>query len=298
VRITNSLIARNAVRSMLTSQQGLDRAMRQVTTGLRIEVPSDAPADASAVMGASTQVRALEQYERNINLARNASDAQEGVLNTLTDVLTRARELAVGQASDTASTSTRRAVKEEVDQLLRQAVQLANTRHNDAFLFGGMRGDVAPASVVEGPVLGFTIVDTDPVPGVDIADGQRLRVTDDAETIFGTTSGGALASLADLSAALAADDPAAIGASVNDLNVAFQTVQERLGATGARANQLEMTETNLGALKLTLTAFRAQLREVDVEQAMTDLVTRQTTYQAAMMAASRVIDLNLTNYLR
>lgn len=283
---------------MLTSQQGMERAMRQVTSGLRIEVPSDAPADASAVMGASTQLRALDQYERNINLARNASDAQEGVLNTLTDVLTRARELAVGQASDTATATTRRAVKEEVDQLLRQAVQLANTRHNDAFLFGGMRGDVAPAAITEGAVLDFTITNTDPISGVEIADGQRLRVTDDAETIFGTSTTGALAALRDLGAALDANDPTAIGNVVGTLNTAFTSVQERLGATGARSNQLDMTQTNLGALKLTLTTFRSQLRDVDVEQAMTDLVTRQTTYQAAMMAASRVIDLNLTNYLR
>lgn len=292
------MIARNAVRSMLISQQGMERASRQVSTGLRIEVPSDAPADTSAVMGASTQLRALEQYERNIGLARNASDAQEGALNALTDIMTRARELAVGQASATATTATRRAVKEEVDQLLRQAVQLANTRHNDAYLFGGVRGDVAPAAIVDGAVLDFTITDTDPVDGVDIAEGQRLRVTDDAESIFGTSTSGALAALRDLGAALDADDPAAIGTSIAGINDAFQTVQARLGATGARANQLQMTEQNLGALKLTLTAFRAQLREVDVEQAMTELVSRQTTYQAAMLAASRVIDLNLTSYLR
>jgi len=40
------------------------------------------------------------------------------------------------------------------------------------------------------------------------------------------------------------------------------------------------------------------LSEVDQEKAITDLVSRQTAYQSAMLATSRVIGLTLTDYLR
>jgi flagellar hook-associated protein 3 FlgL len=298
MRITNLLTTRSAVRGMLINQQGMDRATRQLSTGYRIEKPSDAPTDTSAVMGASGRIRALAQYTRNVQDARSTLDAQENALNSLTDILTRARELGVSQAGATATSQTRQAVKAEVDALLRQGVQLANTRHNERFLFGGLQSDVAPATFIDGPVPSFTMADTTPAGEVQIDDGQRLQVADDAESIFGDTSTGALAALRALSDALANNDPAAISTATTDITTSFQTVQGRLGATGARANQLDMTEANLSALDLTLQRFRSELREVDIETAMTELVSKQTTYQAAMAAATRVLDLNLTNYLR
>jgi flagellar hook-associated protein 3 FlgL len=123
-------------------------------------------------------------------------------------------------------------------------------------------------------------------------------VNDTASEIFGTTAGGALSALRALSLALDANDVSQISAAVEDLRSASGTVQDRLGATGARSNQLQVTRANVDALALTLTAYKSQLVEVDVEQAITELVAKQTTYQAAMLATSRVIELNLTNYLR
>jgi flagellar hook-associated protein 3 FlgL len=39
------------------------------------------------------------------------------------------------------------------------------------------------------------------------------------------------------------------------------------------------------------------LEDADMEKAITELVSRQNTYQAAMLATSRVMGLNLANYL-
>jgi flagellar hook-associated protein 3 FlgL len=47
-----------------------------------------------------------------------------------------------------------------------------------------------------------------------------------------------------------------------------------------------------------LTTFRSDLQEVDLEAAMTQLVTRQTAYQSAMLATSKVLSLSLADYLR
>ena len=42
---------------------------------------------------------------------------------------------------------------------------------------------------------------------------------------------------------------------------------------------------------------RSDLRDVEVEKAMLDLVGRQTLYQAAMAATTRVLGLSLADYL-
>ena len=44
--------------------------------------------------------------------------------------------------------------------------------------------------------------------------------------------------------------------------------------------------------------LKSDVEEVDVEEAVTELVSRQTAYQAAMLATSRVMGLTLADYLR
>lgn len=300
MRVTNAIIASNAVRAMLTSQRGMDTASRQVTTGRRIERSSDDPTAASEAMRAQTELRALTQYGRNVARASAASDAQETALNALTDVLARARELGIsaGTATVTASTQSRQAIKQEIDQLLRQTVALANTRHEGTFLFGGASALTPPATLIDGPNPDFTLATVNPGPSYELSPGQQMRVTNTVDQVFGDDTTGALAALRAMSQALEASDQDAIRAATGSLTDAFDMVQNRLGETGSRSSQLSVTKTNVDALAITLTAYRSELVDIDIEQAMTDLVAKQTTYQAAMLATSKVIDLNLTNYLR
>ena len=78
----------------------------------------------------------------------------------------------------------------------------------------------------------------------------------------------------------------------------IQSVQAVIGETGAASQQLDVASANLDALDTSLRAFKSQLQDADIEQAVTELVGRQTAYQAAMLATSRVMGLNLADYLR
>ena len=44
--------------------------------------------------------------------------------------------------------------------------------------------------------------------------------------------------------------------------------------------------------------FKSKTEDVDLESAITELMTRQTAYQAAMLATSKVLGTSLTDYLR
>ncbi len=65
-----------------------------------------------------------------------------------------------------------------------------------------------------------------------------------------------------------------------------------------RTNQMQVTLTNLDALDNNLLTMRSDLAEIDIEQGVTERVSRQAAFQAAMMAASRVMSLTLADYLR
>ena len=300
MRITNNITTQNALRTLQRGQRDIATASERVTTGLRFQRASEDPTAASQVMRTSGSLRALEQYRRNVDAAAARVSAEEGVLDQVTDVLTRGIELGLSQATGTASAETRAVTKAEVDQLLRFAVQLGNTRHGDAYLFGGAQAALAPFAMDESDpaALDFTTTSPSGEQRVEIAAGQLLSTAHDGTRVFGTATDGVLASLRDLSAALGGDDQDAIGAATNRLRGALDDTQVLVGDVGARMNQLEITGANLGALDITLTTFKSDLQEIDFERAVTELVGRQTAFQSAMLATSRVMGMNLTDYLR
>jgi flagellar hook-associated protein 3 FlgL len=109
---------------------------------------------------------------------------------------------------------------------------------------------------------------------------------------------GTLQSLKDLSTALGNNDQTAIGTALTSLNSSQQGIQALVGDLGARENTLQVTGSNITALQANLTTFKSNLSNVDQEKAITDLVARQTAYQSAMLATSRVLGMTLTDYLK
>ena len=87
-------------------------------------------------------------------------------------------------------------------------------------------------------------------------------------------------------------------AALVDLDAAFDGLQARVGEVGARQNQADAVKGGLAALESTLSQQKSELSEVDAERAITEMLARQTAYQAAMLASSKVMGMSLTDYLR
>ena len=107
----------------------------------------------------------------------------------------------------------------------------------------------------------------------------------------------ALESLRALSTALGNNDVPGISTALGRINAANSNVQTLIGTQGARANELDNARTNLNSLELTLTTFRSDLRDTEVDKALAELVGKQTLYQAAMGATSKILSLSLANYI-
>ncbi len=303
MRVTNQTVLRNSISRLQQNLQSVERAREDIASGLRLRKMSQDPTSGSEVVRVGSSMRAIEQFRRNIRMATAKVDTEERVLDSLTNGLGRALELAVSQASSTATAATRLSVKDEVDSLIGFVVGLANTRFGDDFLFGGTRGGEAPFQnpptaggdfrALENPP--GTLVDPSGTIPIEISDGRFMVPNHDGTQVFLDTN--ALSSLRDLSEALGANDVAGISTAIDSLRESASSVQSLIGTQGARANELMAAETSLGDLELTLKAFRSELRDTEVDKAMVELVGRQTMYQAAMSATSRVLGLSLANYL-
>lgn len=303
MRVTNQTILRNSISRLQQNLQSVERAREDIASGLRLRKMSQDPTSGSEVVRVGSSMRAIDQFRRNIKLGEARVDTEERVLDSLTNTLGRAAELAISQSSSTATTATRQSVKAEVDALIDFTVGLANTRFGDDYLFAGTRGGEAPFQNPPSAAgdfrrlqdTGGNLVDPSGSIPIEIGDGRYMVPNHNGTEIFLDTN--ALARLRQLSEALGNDDVAGITASIDTLRNAASDVQTLIGRQGARANDLMAADTSLGDLELTLKTFRSELRDTEIDKAMVELVGRQTMYQAAMSATSRVLGLSLANYL-
>jgi flagellar hook-associated protein 3 FlgL len=294
MRITNSILQNTAINSLQTNLQAMAQLQTQVSTGQKYQTFADNPQDQSNVMQTSSSLRALDQYQRNIDDATSRSNLEDSTLSQLTDLLDRAQQISVQQGTATSSAANRQSAKLEVDNIIASAVSLGNTKYGSAYLFGGDTADTAPLSTT--PPFYTAATPPSGEHETEISAGQLFTSTHNAKQVFLDTN--TLQSLQALSTALGSNDVTGIGAASTALTAAQSGVQAVYGDLGARTNQLDVASSNITALKTNLTTFKSSLSEVDQATAMTNLVSRQTAYQSAMLATSRVIGMTLTDYLR
>lgn len=294
MRITNNL---TLMRSLGTVRQGLSdvaAAQEKVASGRRINRPSDDPAAHARVLATDADLRALTQYGRNIAAARQQLTVEETALDHTTGILERARELAYSQAGATANAQTRSVTADEIDELVLQVVQTANTRVGNRYVFGGLYPDrppLDPTTGAEDPAA-----PTRDSTGYEVGAGSIIAGAHGAGTLFVDTD--VLDALRALSDALRADDTPAIHAAGNRISDAYGTLQGIVGEVGARQLRLDVADANVESLDLNLRSLRSDLMDVELEEAITTLVHRQAAYQAALLSTSRLLDTTLTNYLR
>ena len=302
MRVTNQMITRNSQARLQTGLQGIDRLREDISSGVSLRKVSDDPTAAGTVVRIDSSMRAINQYRRNIDLGLARASRQDVVLDQLSNGLSRAIDLGISQANATATAQTRLIAKSEVDQLISIAVELGNTKMGDEFLFGGSRAGESPLRVPPTASDGFSALTLAGNPvnpsgsiTLEIGEGEFLASTHNATEVF--LSSNALESLRALSTALGNNDVPAIQAAMDGVTAASGQVQGLLGAHGARVNAMESARASLGATELSLSGYRSDLRDTDIESAIASLVSKQTLYQAAMSATTRILGLSLANYL-
>ena len=321
MRVTTAAQTHAIIARLQSSSQRLEQAQQRATTGLRVERMSDDPTAGATIMQASGGLRGVTQYTRNVERVTASLDAEDSALQQITDLLARAKELGIASGTANADANARAAAAAEVRQLLGQAVAVGNTKVGDDFLFGGLTNDGrAPFDLA-----GAAFVPTDPPPAGAAAGtpatpryplgtraveagagGQRILGAHDGTTVFlGRTAAGTpdpatgvLPAIKQLADALAANDLSGIATALTAVDSAFTGVQAQVGEIGARQNQADAVKGGLTALGATLSQQKSDLSEVDAEQAITEMLARQTAYQAAMLASSKVMVMSLTDYLR
>ena len=146
MRVTEGMKFKSSLYNLNTLQSASKTIMDQMSSQKKVNRPSDDPTGVGKILDIRHVQQMNEQYRRNIDGADSWLMMTEAKLTDLNDLLVNARELAIAQATATATAETRRVAAASVDQLAEQMFSLANSRYRDRYIFAGSRSDQPPFS--------------------------------------------------------------------------------------------------------------------------------------------------------
>ncbi|MFN0146791.1 MAG: flagellar hook-associated protein FlgL [Dehalococcoidia bacterium] len=281
--------------SIQTATERLDRVQQQLATGRRISNVSEDPAAASIALGHRNSLGFEAQMRRNLTGGVAFIDASEAALASVTDALQRVRELTVQASSGTVSTSDRTAIAQEVNQLIGQIAQLANSDFAGAYVFAGHRSD-QPAYIVTGTPPATVTYQGDAgqrVRRISRQDATAVNVTGPA--VFGTVFTDLIALRDNLNASV---PPSVIAPSIATIDAALERVVSARADLGSRANRFDAAFSVSERTDVDLQKLRADVEEVDITAAISQFTAAQQALEAALGAVGRTSSMSLLNFLR
>jgi len=302
MRISNATLRNNVMRNLHSSLREMSEAQRKMASGRTVNVPSDNPVVAARLLNLNATLHESAQFQTNVRDGMAWLSMTDVTLGAVGEALHRAKELTLAGANSTLPPEVREFNAREVDQLLRHVVSLANSSFDGSrSLFGGTHHGGLPFATTELPDGTITIDTLGPTEGrgaisYEIMRGIEMQVNiPGAELFQGGNVFGALEMARNALRATPTDD---IQVSLAALDQALSQVLDARATTGARQNRLEMAEMRYDEERVTLTALRSKLGDVDMAEAIMNFNVRESVYQAALGAAARVMQPTLLDFLR
>lgn len=143
-RVTGNSMKNDLVFNLQSNLRTLDRLHNNLATGKKVRVPREEPVAATHAMLYRSRINQVRQYIKNIHEGAERLTMADSALESVTDILHRLQELAVQAANGTYTDDDRAKIAVEVDELLRQLLQIANSKFKGDPLFAGHRTDMDP----------------------------------------------------------------------------------------------------------------------------------------------------------
>jgi flagellar hook-associated protein 3 FlgL len=130
--------------AMQQSQQALSVALQQVSTGLRVNQPSDDPAAAANMVISLAGSANVDQYTSNVSAVTAQMDTADSALSAITTSLNTAITLGTSGASGTVSVANKQAIAAQLQGILTSVVSQANSAYQGVYVFAGSANNIPP----------------------------------------------------------------------------------------------------------------------------------------------------------
>ena len=147
MRVTNQMMSTSYLKDLNRNLNNLNTLQTQLTTGKEINKASDNPFKTARIMQMYSDISANKQYNENIKDTISWLDTTDTALNQLGSTSQRIRELMVSSGNAIYGSDEKKAIKNEINQLINQTAQILNTKFDGKYIFGGTKSLSKPVGV-------------------------------------------------------------------------------------------------------------------------------------------------------
>ncbi|MGN5161794.1 lateral flagellar hook-associated protein LfgL [Aeromonas dhakensis] len=274
------------------------RLDRQISTNKRILQPSDDPVGSVRLLGLKKEQVAMEQYQKNIANAKSQLSQGEIQFDTMTNMLSRLRDLTQTAANGSLSEDDRRAVSSELAIIKDGLLDLANARNESgSTLFSGSQVD--KTAIVKDPSGNYVYQGDNLVREVSIAKGVTVELNQTADKLF-IQNGDFFKQLDDMVAAFdsGAADSADQARAMLDRSLTLQDdISQMVSTIGARINLLDQVDEGHAEKSVYSKEVSNQIESLDYASAVTQQAHVLMALQVQQQAFAKVNGLSLFNYM-
>jgi len=144
MRVTNQMISDRTIFNLSSALSRFMRLETMMSTGRRINTPSDDPIGTQHDLNYRTRLDEITQYKSNISQANGWLATYESGLGDLNNLYSSAKEISIMMANDTYDDVAREAAANEVESLFQQVLQLGNTKVDGRYMYSGFRTRTQP----------------------------------------------------------------------------------------------------------------------------------------------------------
>jgi len=298
MRISTAYTQLTSVNSLLDQQAKLNKTQMQMSSHKKNLTPADDPLAAAKVVDLNQTIKQTEQYQSNINSARQRLGLADGVLQSAVDLMHKVKDLGIQGLNGSNSPSDRIAIATEMRALNEQLAGLANTQNaNGEYIFSGFNSN-QPSFAETAPGSGlYSYGGSASGPRVlQISADRQMADGDLGTSVFGTPGvDSTLEAIDRFATAMKNNTPNA--ASLDDLKTALDKIITTQSSVGVRLNTLDRQEENHLDYAAEMTKVLSDTEDLDYASAISKFNLQNTSLQAAQQSFAKVQNLSLFKYL-
>ncbi|MGR3317676.1 MAG: flagellin [Candidatus Anammoxibacter sp.] len=271
IGISSSSSTNNTLSSLNNINRAVSTNIRKLSAGLRITRAADDAAGAAISAKLEAEIAAIEQAGKNVANGQSLLSTAEGGLNNISDMLLRARELAVQSADGSLSNSDRQIVNREFGSIVDEITRVADTTE-----FNGkklLNGDLSASAINQ--------TDIQASPSSSSSDKINLNV------IEGVTASQLGIEGTDVATANNAQD------AITAIDAAIDKVSITRAEVGATQNRLSAsTAGNLETARINLASANSTIKDLDVSSEISKFRQNQVIQAVAIKVTKLANDNN------
>ena len=292
------------VNSINNAQARLALAQQQISTGLKVSQPSDAPDEISPILQLHSAIQQNTDIQNGLNTVMTSLKASDDALSSAINLLQSAAVAATQGASSTQTADTRATLAQTVQTLMEQMVAASGTTVSGRYVFSGNQDGT--------PLYQLNLDATNGVDRLQVATatslvqgiGARYAGSLSGNAIFDPrnpddtpAAGNTFAALNGLRVALLANDTTGIANSVAAINSASTYMNSQLAFYGQTEDRVSADLNQAQSHKLQLQTELSGKTDADMTEAVTALTLGTTQLQTALAARAKMPNTSLFDVL-